>query len=174
MMVGYPPFYADKPKEVCQKIINWQKHFSIPREARLSQSAVDLIRKLICESNTRLGIRGVAEIKAHPFFAGVDWNNIRDQESPYVPELRGDADTSNFEQFEEAEPFYPPISSNKKRSHKKDINFVGYTYKKDVEKQQSGLASALEELEAIRSQTSRENQPINYIPSSEELYNGEM
>jgi len=54
------------------------------------------------------------------------------------------------------------------------VNFVGYTFKKDVEKQRTGLESALEELEAIRSSTTRENQPINYIPSSEELYNGEI
>ncbi|CAG9315864.1 unnamed protein product [Blepharisma stoltei] len=173
MLVGYPPFYADKPKEVCQKIINWQNYFTIPREARLSHAAIDLIRKLICESNTRLGIRGVAEIKAHPFFAGIDWNNIRNQEAPYAPELRGDTDISNFEQFEETEPFYPPIS-NKKRPQKKDVNFVGYTFKKDVEKQRTGLTSAIEELEAIRASSARENQPINYIPSSEELYNGEL
>jgi len=54
------------------------------------------------------------------------------------------------------------------------VNFVGYTFKKDVEKQRTGLSSAIEELEAIRASSARENQPINYIPSSEELYNGEL
>lgn len=171
MLVGYPPFYADKPRDVCQKILSWQKYFVIPRDARLSNAATDLIRKLICEPNTRLGVRGVAEIKAHPFFAGVDWNNIRTIQAPHIPELTGPTDISNFEQYEEAEPFYPPIS-NKKRPQRKDINFIGYTFKREVELQQTGLETALHELESIRVSTSREAQPKSYIPTSEELYNG--
>ena len=35
----------------------------------------------------RLGINGVEEIKAHPFFAGVDWKRIRDKKAPNVPEV---------------------------------------------------------------------------------------
>ena len=35
----------------------------------------------------RLGINGVAEIKAHPFFFGIDWKKIQDKQSPYVPEV---------------------------------------------------------------------------------------
>jgi serine/threonine kinase 38 len=45
----------------------------IPAEANLSVAATDLIRKLITDADQRLGINGVAEIKAHPFFVGVDW-----------------------------------------------------------------------------------------------------
>jgi len=78
---------------------------------------------------------------------------------------------SNFEQYEELEPFYPPVS-NRKRPQRKDINFIGYTFKREVEFQQTGLTSALQELDSIKSTTSRESQPKNYIPTSEELYNG--
>mmetsp|Transcript_13044 Transcript_13044/g.1997 ORF Transcript_13044/g.1997 Transcript_13044/m.1997 type:complete len:80 (+) Transcript_13044:953-1192(+) len=77
MLVGYPPFFSDDPQSTCQKIIHWRRTFVIPREARLSISATDLIRKLICESTNRLGVRGASEIKAHPFFAGINWGNIR-------------------------------------------------------------------------------------------------
>jgi hypothetical protein len=41
-----------------------------PEEARLSPAARDLITRLMCDVDERLGTRGVAEIKAHAFFAG--------------------------------------------------------------------------------------------------------
>jgi hypothetical protein len=41
-------------------------------------------------------------------------------------------DCKRFDNFEEEEPFYPP-EDKKNRKMRKDINFVGYTYKKDVE-----------------------------------------
>lgn len=72
MLVGYPPFYADKPTDVCHKIMQWKKHFLIPADARISKAAKDLIHRLVCEPGQRLGSRGAAEVKAHPFFAGVD------------------------------------------------------------------------------------------------------
>ena len=63
MLVGYPPFYADKPRDVCHKILEWKKHFVIPNEARVGRLAKDLINKLVCDSGERLGNRGSEEIK---------------------------------------------------------------------------------------------------------------
>ena len=40
----------------------------IPPEANLSTAAADLVRRMIADSSERLGINGVEEIKAHPFF----------------------------------------------------------------------------------------------------------
>lgn len=73
--------------------------FVIPREARLSVSATDLIRKLIADPQSRLGQGGAEEIKAHPFFAGIDWTNLRRRRAPWVPELQGEADAQHFETF---------------------------------------------------------------------------
>lgn len=52
--------------------------------------------------------------------------------SPYIPELSSDDDCRRFDKFEEEDPFYP-IDDKKNKKQRKDINFVGYTYKKDVE-----------------------------------------
>ena len=79
MLVGYPPFYSEDPSSTCQKILQWKKTFTIPPEAKLSPSAIDLIRRLIADANERLGINGVEEIKAHPFFFGIDWNKITEK-----------------------------------------------------------------------------------------------
>jgi serine/threonine kinase 38 len=163
MLIGYPPFYAEKPSDICHKILSWQKYFTIPREAKLSPAATDLIRRLICEPNSRLCT--AEDIKSHPFFNGTDWERIRHTQAPFVPQLSSDIDTTNFDDFEETEPFYPPNTAKKKQ--RKDPNFIGYTFKRDVETQRGGLVTALEELESIRSSTSRQNK---YIPTSEELY----
>lgn len=146
MIVGYPPFFADDPSITCQKILHWKKTFVIPREANLSKEAVDLIRKLICEPQSRLGNRGAEEIKRHPFFSGVDWENIRNSPAPWVPLLNEEWDTVNFDKFEEIEPFYHTEMELSKR--KKDKNFPAYTFTKDDE--EDFLQTAIDELTEIR------------------------
>lgn len=91
----------------------------------------------MCDVNDRLGTNGVEEIKAHPFFRGVDWKNLRTGKALFQPNVKDEEDTSRFDQFEEEQPFYPPKdaeqNSGKNARKRKDINFPGYTYKKDVE-----------------------------------------
>ncbi|KAL4558655.1 hypothetical protein LXL04_036856 [Taraxacum kok-saghyz] len=132
MLVGYPPFYSDDPMSTCRKIVNWKMHLKFPEEARLSLEAKDLISKLLCNVNQRLGSKGADEIKAHPWFRGIDWDRIYQMEAAFIPEVNDELDTQNFEKFEESEhqnnsstrsgPWRRMLSS-------KDINFVGYTYK---------------------------------------------
>ena len=64
----------------------------------LSADAVDLISKLLAiEPTDRLGAKGADEVKAHPWFAGVDWANLRNTTSPFVPKLGKSEDTFYFE-----------------------------------------------------------------------------
>lgn len=131
----------------------------IPKEARLSPEATDLLRKLICSGNERLGINGVDEIKAHPFFKGVDWKRIRDKQAPNIPKLKHAEDTSIFDDFPEIDPWLedePPLGSRKdNKKHKKnrvnDVHFIGYTYKRSLEnaKMQS-IANLFEEIDNTR------------------------
>lgn len=79
------------------QVINWKETLKIPREANLSQAATDLILRLCCGPEERLGVNGAAEIKAHPFFAGLNMDGLRRQKPPYVPNIRYATDTSNFD-----------------------------------------------------------------------------
>lgn len=45
----------------------------------------------------RLGTGGAQELKEHPFFAEVDWNNLLRQKAEFVPSLQGEEDTSYFD-----------------------------------------------------------------------------
>jgi len=131
MLVGYAPFCAQETQEVCFKIINHEKYLQVPPEIKLSKEALDLMNRMISDPNKRLGKNGASEIKAHPFFNGIDWENIRTtMKPPFVPELKNDYDTKYFETFDEIEPFYPPTKKIKKR---KDIEYLGFTYNVDSE-----------------------------------------
>ena len=129
MLVGYAPFCSEETKEVCYKVINWKNYLKIPDDITISKEAEDLINKMINKSDERLGRNGIEEIKKHPFFKGVDWDNIRNTKAPFIPDIQNDYDTKYFEKFEVEEPFYPPEKKYKKR---KDIEFLGYTYKDDI------------------------------------------
>ena len=151
MVVGYPPFFSENPKDTCKKIIKWKENFSIPVDAELSPEAENLILKMVAPAENRLGIRGVEEIMRHPFFKGVDWNNIRKSKAPFIPDIKNDYDTKYFDTFPEEEPFYPPISGNNKQ--RKDVNYAGYTFNRDNENIKDSFLQALEVLETVKKAT---------------------
>ncbi|KAL6954887.1 non-specific serine,threonine protein kinase, partial [Sarracenia purpurea var. burkii] len=113
-------------------IVNWKIHLKFPEEAKLSSEAKDLISKLLCNVNQRLGSNGADEIKAHTWFKGIDWDRIYQMEAAFIPEVNDELDTQNFEKFEESNnQAQTPSKSGpwRKMLSSKDINFVGYTYK---------------------------------------------
>ncbi|XP_038896154.1 serine/threonine-protein kinase 38-like isoform X2 [Benincasa hispida] len=103
MLVGYPPFYSDDPMSTCRKIVNWRTHLKFPDEAKLSPLAKDLISRLLCNVNQRLGTNGADEIKVHPWFEGTEWDRLYQMEAAFVPEVKDELDTQNFEKFEESD-----------------------------------------------------------------------
>ncbi|KAJ7539678.1 hypothetical protein O6H91_11G105100 [Diphasiastrum complanatum] len=132
MLVGYPPFYSDEPMSTCRKIVNWRTHLKFPEEATLSAEAKDFISKLLCDVEHRLGTRGSEEIKAHPWFKGLQWDKLYDMDAAFKPEVNSELDTQNFEKFEENGPQAQTSSKSgpwRKMLPSKDVNFVGYTYK---------------------------------------------
>ena len=128
MLVGYAPFCSKETSEVCYKVLNWKKFLKVPSKVKISDEAKDLIFRMISNSNNRLGKNGAEEIKKHPFFNGVDWDNIRNSKPPFIPILKNEYDTSYFENFEINEPFYPKSKNKFKR---KDIEYIGYTFKEE-------------------------------------------
>ena len=148
MLVGWAPFSSEKMEEVYYKTINHEKYLQIPDDIKLSKEALDLINKMMSDPNKRLGKNGSEEIKSHPFFKGIDWDNIKNtMKPPFIPEIENDYDTKYFETFEEEEPFYPPKKGLKKR---KDVEWLGFTYKggneEDIDKLQQNVEKKIEDL----------------------------
>jgi serine/threonine kinase 38 len=161
MLVGYPPFFSDEPSVTCQKILHWRKTFVIPPEANLSPAATDILKKLVSDSENRLGRNGAEEIKKHPFFEGLDWDNLRKSKSPYIPSVTSEISTENFDKFDEEEPFFSTMDGKRKiggaglaggavGNRRLDMNFIGYTYKADVENEKCMLVNVLKELDQIQ------------------------
>ena len=125
MLIGYAPFCSKETREVCNKILNWQNYLKFPNENMISEDAKDLIKKLINNSNTRLGKNGLDEIKNHVFFKNFNWDNIRKMKPPFIPQLENDWDMSYFDIISSTEDFYPKKYKYKKR---KDMEYIGYTY----------------------------------------------
>ena len=104
MMAGYPPFYDENPFGIYQKILSGRIEF--PRH--FDFHAKDIVRKLLAADRTkRLGNlkNGAEDIKKHKWFKGFDWNALINlaMTPPIVPELRGEGDTGNFDQYPESD-----------------------------------------------------------------------
>ncbi|KAK6053692.1 protein kinase domain protein, partial [Cooperia oncophora] len=134
MLYGNTPFYSERLIDTYGKIMSHQDMLDFPDEDvdwTISEEAKDLIRRLICPREVRLGKGGFADFRDHPFFAGVDWATIRDSDPPYHPEVSSPTDTSNFDvdicedDFTPCETQPPRVTAAFTGHH---LPFIGFTY----------------------------------------------
>lgn len=74
---------------------------SFPEEDEIPEDAQDLVHQLMCfDPMYRLGStarEGVAGVKSHPFFNNIDWTLLLRTKAEFIPQLRGEDDTSYFD-----------------------------------------------------------------------------
>ncbi|XP_075527553.1 protein kinase, cAMP-dependent, catalytic subunit 1 isoform X2 [Dermacentor variabilis] len=102
MAAGYPPFFADQPIQIYEKIVSGKVRFP----SHFTSDLKDLLRNLLqVDLTKRFGNlkNGVNDIKNHRWFATTDWIAIykKEVEAPFVPKCKGPGDTSNFDEYEE-------------------------------------------------------------------------
>ena len=106
-----------------------QNCFDFPTDVDTSDSAKDLMKRLICSAEVRMGQNGILDFKNHPYFSGVDWENITQSTAPYIPEVSSPTDTSNFDvddndiRVSDAQP--PTHNSAFSGLH---LPFIGFTF----------------------------------------------
>lgn len=146
MLVGYPPFYGDDPIVTCRKILCWKETLAFPPEAAISAVAEDLIRRLLCDRDRRLGRYDSDEITQHAFFDGVEWAGLRQAAAPFVPQIAHEADTAHFDTFAEEElppPRTPGGGARAPDGRARDITFLGYDYRRFKDERGEGGGAEL-------------------------------
>uniref|UniRef100_A0AAY4A6D7 Serine/threonine-protein kinase greatwall n=1 Tax=Denticeps clupeoides TaxID=299321 RepID=A0AAY4A6D7_9TELE len=93
-LTGVPPFNDETPPLVFQNILNRDVPWpdgdeQLPVNAR---NAIEIL--LAMDSSKRAGMK---DLKVHPFFAGQDWDNLHNQNMPFIPQPDDETDTSYFE-----------------------------------------------------------------------------
>jgi cell cycle protein kinase DBF2 len=99
ILVGVGPFEGDTPEEIFGNIWHFEENLVRPSSdcdgVDLSDAAWSMVRSLLSSRDQRLG--SLELIKAHAFFDGVVWSELRQREAPFVPQLDNEVDTSYFE-----------------------------------------------------------------------------
>ena len=105
-LYGHPPFNANTPQEVFNNILSRNIHWPSEEDsAPVSEEAKDLMNRLMCiDPKERLGSNkqekyadGGEEIKAHPWFADVKWDTLREDEASFVPVSENPENTEYFD-----------------------------------------------------------------------------
>ncbi|XP_065903734.1 cAMP-dependent protein kinase catalytic subunit beta-like isoform X2 [Dysidea avara] len=104
MAAGYPPFFADQPIQIYEKIVSGKVRFPSHFTADLK----DLLRNVLqVDLTKRFGNlkNGVQDIKSHKWFAPTDWiaTYQRKVDVPFIPKCKGAGDASNYDTYDEEE-----------------------------------------------------------------------
>ena len=105
-LYGIPPFHATEAELVFENIL--ARKICWPDEADtgpISQEAKDLVNKLLCmDPKERLGsnkddkfMSGGEEIRSHPWFEGINWHTLVEDEAQFVPQPENPEDTEYFD-----------------------------------------------------------------------------
>jgi serine/threonine-protein kinase RIM15 len=96
-LYGIPPFHDDTPEKVFENIlsghIDWHDDW-----VEYSPEARDFMERLMTlDPARRLGANDAEEVKAHPFLAGIDWENVTKSEAAFIPQVTDPESTDYFD-----------------------------------------------------------------------------
>ncbi|KAK2796518.1 hypothetical protein FQN50_009531 [Emmonsiellopsis sp. PD_5] len=99
-IVGQPPFWDPNPMRIYEQIVEGRLRFP----TNMPPTARDIVTQL-CKvaPSERLGYikGGTARVKEHPFFEGIDWDDVyhRRMKGPIIPRVDSPTDSGNFEEY---------------------------------------------------------------------------
>ena len=96
-LYGFPPFHAETPEKVFENIlsghVDWHEEW-----IDFSPEALDFMKRLLTtDISKRLGANGAEEVKAHPFFNGIDWETVTTNEAAFIPQVTDPESTDYFD-----------------------------------------------------------------------------
>ncbi|KAI8820721.1 kinase-like domain-containing protein [Fimicolochytrium jonesii] len=138
MLTGAPPFTGANRKKIMDGIL----HRKVVWPRYMTAHARDLCHRLLQKNPAkRLGcdaLGGVAGVKRHAFFRGIDWERLArlEVEPPIVPRLEGEEDTRCFDRVFTAMPVESPPPRGERERGEGGLelglevvdHFVGFSY----------------------------------------------
>jgi len=94
MLTSTPPFYSEEVQLMYQKIINDQIDFSeVP-----DKDTREIILAFL-ERDPAKRLTDPEKIRAHPYFASIDWAKLekREVKPPFIPNVKDKTDFSQFD-----------------------------------------------------------------------------
>ncbi|KAJ7178986.1 hypothetical protein C8R46DRAFT_1072093 [Mycena filopes] len=96
-LYGIPPFHAETPERVFENILSNQIEWH-DEWVDFSPEARDFMSRLMTlDPATRLGVNGADEVKAHPFFDGIEWDKVTSTEAAFIPQVDDPESTDYFD-----------------------------------------------------------------------------
>ncbi|KAL0089265.1 kinase-like domain-containing protein [Phycomyces blakesleeanus] len=107
MLAGQPPFYDESQFRLYEKILTKEPTFP----STFTEEAKDLLKHLVTTNLTkRYGNLkgGYRDVMDHPWFASIDFEKLgqRKVKPPFVPTVKSNGDSSNFDHYDENHPRY--------------------------------------------------------------------
>ncbi|XP_066280404.1 ribosomal protein S6 kinase alpha-5-like [Branchiostoma lanceolatum] len=130
LLTGASPFTVEGEKNSQSEISKRIMKTNPPLSRSFSAEVKDLLMKLLMkdpQSRLGSGSRGGEEVKEHPFFKGINWEDLSAKRvpAPFTPIITNEMDTSNFsEEFTDMTPTDSPAAVPKTA----DRIFKGYSY----------------------------------------------
>ncbi|OHT14359.1 AGC family protein kinase [Tritrichomonas foetus] len=132
MLNGIPPFYDENTNKMYRMIISEKITFP----SHFSDEAVSFLSQLLERDPTRrlgTGPGDIEDIKAHPWFAPLNWNKVLNKEvqPEWVPDIKNEIDTSNFDETFTNEKVQISVEPDSVLSKETQKCFVGFTSKNE-------------------------------------------
>ncbi|KAK9762287.1 Serine/threonine kinase [Basidiobolus ranarum] len=131
MLLGQSPFHGEDEDEIFDAILEDEVLYP----TNMSRDSVSLIQKLLTrdpEKRLGSGRSDAEEIKRHPFFRGVNWDDIMNKriDPPFRPKITSRTDISNFDsEFTREKPVLTPVQNALDSVDQEE--FYGFSYMAD-------------------------------------------
>lgn len=128
MLLGQSPFRGDDEDEIFDAILEDEPLYPIT----MPKDAVSILQKLLTRDPTRrlgAGPDDALEIKRHPFFKDVNWDDVLNKRipPPYFPQIKAPGDVSNFDtEFTREQPTLTPVHGQ--LTAKDQMEFNGFSW----------------------------------------------
>jgi len=125
MFTGLPPFYSEDVQLMYSKIMNAKLKFP----STIPEQAVSLIEGLL-ERNPAKRLADPVAIKAHPYFANIDWDKLVKLEitPPYIPPVTNVLSTDMIDPAFVGENAALSVDTKSELTKDEQHNFDNFTY----------------------------------------------